>query len=50
MKKGKSSVSEEDKVDSLPVKLKPSPPPSRRVSHLESMETARDLALPREDH
>ena len=43
-KKGKPPVPEEDKVEELPAKLKPSPPTSRRVSHMDSMETNRDLA------
>uniref|UniRef100_A0A061SAP0 Negatively light-regulated protein n=1 Tax=Tetraselmis sp. GSL018 TaxID=582737 RepID=A0A061SAP0_9CHLO len=36
---------EEEKVDVLPVKSTRSPPPSRRVSHLDSMETARDSQM-----
>ena len=42
--KGQPPVPDEDKVEELPAKLKPSPPTSRRVSHMDSMETNRDLA------
>mmetsp|Transcript_38421 Transcript_38421/g.108579 ORF Transcript_38421/g.108579 Transcript_38421/m.108579 type:complete len:107 (+) Transcript_38421:533-853(+) len=41
--KGHAPPPMEEKADALPAKLKPSPPPSRRVSHLDSMETSRDM-------
>ena len=43
MKNGRPPIPEEDKVEELPAKLKPSPPASRRVSHMDNMETSRDF-------
>jgi len=39
-------VKEEENLEDLPAKMRPSPPTSRRVSHLESMEKASDIEIP----
>lgn len=46
VKKGVPMKEEEQNLEDLPAKMRPSPPTSRRVSHLESMEKASDIGVP----